>query len=225
MKKRLFKVFGLLLLVVALAIPFASTNVKAADKIIEDYFPKGIGKIKPYKPIINIDESDTRWISSIVKQNDDVLKLVRDYEASTEYVEFKNDWYEDEFTEFEVKYGIIAFETTVQFDISVDGGDWQYNKSWDKKEQESYSDGFTFYTGFGGGYDDNTNEISLMEASQAAEGKLLKKTLKNDAFDLKNHTFKVRYRYCIQFGLLDDYEAGLQYYFTDWSDTTTFGKT
>ena len=225
MKKRLFKVFGLLLLVVALAIPFASTNVKAADKIIEDYFPNGIEKIKPYKPIINIDESDTRSISSIVKQNDDVLKLVRDYEASTEYVEFKNDWYEDEFTEFEVKYGINAFETTVQFDISVDGGDWQYNKSWDKKEQESYSDGFTFYTGFGGGYDDNTNEISLMEASQAAEGKLLKKTLKNDAFDLKNHTFKVRYRYCIQFGLLDDYEAGLQYYFTDWSDTTTFGKT
>lgn len=225
MKKRLFKVFGLLLLVVALAIPFASTNVKAADKIIEDYFPNGIEKIKPYKPIINIDESDTRWISSIVKQNDDVLKLVRDYEASTEYVEFKNDWYEDEFTEFEVKYGINAFETTVQFDISVDGGDWQYNKSWDKKEQDAYADGFTFYTGFGGGYDDNTNEISLMEASQAAEGKLLKKTLKNDAFDLKNHTFKVRYRYCIQFGLLDDYEAGLQYYFTDWSDTATFGKT
>ena len=223
--KRLSKLLLGLLLVSCIVLTLGTQKVSAADKIIEDYFPNGIEKIKPYKPIINIDESDTRWISSIVKQNDDVLKLVRDYEASTEYVEFKNDWYEDEFTEFEVKYGINAFETTVQFDISVDGGDWQYNKSWDKKEQESHSDGFTFYTGFGGGYDDNTNEITLMEASQAAEGKLLKKTLKNDAFDLKNHTFKVRYRYCIQFGLLDDYEAGLQYYFTDWSDTTTFGKT
>ena len=223
--KKLSKFLLGLLMVSCLILTLGGVKASAADKIIEDYFPKGIGKIKPYKPIINIDESDTRWIWSIVKQNDDVLKLVRDYEASTDYVEFKNDWYESEFTEFEVKYGINALETTVQFDISVDGGDWQYNKSWDKKEQDMYSDGFTFYTGFGGGYDDNAIEITLMEADAAAEGKLLKKTLKNDAFDLKNHTFKVRYRYCIQFGLLDDYEAGLQYYFTDWSDTTTFGKT
>jgi hypothetical protein len=227
MRKKVSLLVSVLVLALVL-IPVVSLktyNVKAAAKLIDKYFPNGIEKIKPYKPIINIDESDTRWIWSIVKQNDDVLKLVRDYEASTEYVEFKNDWYESEFTEFEVKYGINALETTVQFDISVDGGDWQYNKSWDKKEQDMYSDGFTFYTGFGGGYDDNAIEITLMEADAAAEGKLLKKTLKNDAFDLKNHTFKVRYRYCIQFGLLDDYEAGLQYYFTDWSDTATFGKT
>ena len=125
--KKLSKFLLGLLMVSCLILTLGGVKVSAADKIIEDYFPKGIGKIKPYKPIINIDESDTRWIWSIVKQNDDVLKLVRDYEASTEYVEFKNDWYESEFTEFEVKYGINAFETTVQFDISVDGGDWQYN--------------------------------------------------------------------------------------------------
>ncbi|MBP5160147.1 MAG: hypothetical protein ILP10_07605, partial [Lachnospiraceae bacterium] len=150
---------AVLALALTFVAPAGTTRVKAAENIMEKYFPKGIEKIKPYKPIINVDESDTRWIWSIVKQNDDILKLVRDYEASTDYVEFKNDWYESEFTEFEVKYGINAFETTVQFDISVDGGDWQYNKSWDKKEQDMYSDGFTFYTGFGGGYDDNTNEI------------------------------------------------------------------
>lgn len=223
--KKLSKFLLGLLMVSCLILTLGGVKASAADKIIEDYFPKGIGKIKPYKPIINIDESDTRWIWSIVKQNDDVLKLVRDYEASTDYVEFKNDWYEGEFTEFEVKYGINLFETTVQFDISIDGGDWQYNKSWDKKEQDAYADGFTFYEYFGGGSADNTTELTLMEASQAAEGKLLKKTVKNEQFDLKNHTFKVRYRYCIQFGLLDDYEAGLQYYFTDWSDTATFGKT
>ena len=186
MKKRIFWVLALFALTIAFVMPAGGIRVKAADKLIEKYFPKGIEKIKPYKPIIDIDESDTRWIWSIVKQNDDVLKLVRDYEASTDYVEFKNDWYESEFTEFEVKYGINAFETTVQFDISVDGGDWQYNKSWDKKEQDAYADGFTFFEYFGGGYDDNTAEFTLMEASSAADGKLLKKTLKNDAFDLKN---------------------------------------
>ena len=224
--RRIFKSFAILLLVMLVFGTMKPDNVSAAsNKLMEKYFPKGIEKVKPYKPIINIDENDTHWISAIVKQSDDVLKLVRDYEASTEYVEFKNDWYEDEFTEFEVKYGINAFETTVQFDISIDGGDWQYNKSWDKKEQDAYADGFTFYENFGYGSDDNTAEFTLMEAGPAADGKLLKKTVKNEQFDLKNHTFKVRYRYCIQFGLLDDYEAGLQYYFTDWSDTATFGKT
>ena len=96
--KKLSKFLLGLLMVSCLILTLGGVKASAADKIIEDYFPKGIGKIKPYKPIINIDESDTRWIWSIVKQNDDVLKLVRDYEASTEYVEFKNDWYESEFT-------------------------------------------------------------------------------------------------------------------------------
>lgn len=219
--KKLSKFLLGLLMVSCLILTLGGVKASAADKIIEDYFPKGIGKIKPYKPIINIDENDTHWISAIVKQSDDVLKLVRDYEACTEEVEYNDGYY----SKFYVDYGIDALETTVQFDISVDGGDWQYNKSWDKKEHDAYADGFTFYEYFGGGSDDNTAEFTLMEAGSAADGKLLKKTVKNEQFDLKNHTFKVRYRYCIQFGLLDDYDAGLQFYFTDWSDTTTFGKT
>ena len=230
MKKRLFKVFGLLLLVVALAIPFASTNVKAADKFMEKYFPNGIEKIKPYKPLIDIGENDTCWIGAIVKQNDDILKMVRDFEACEEYVDYTDDFYWDSsIPKFYVDNGIDALETTVQFDISIDGGDWQYNKSWDKKEQDMFLDGFTFYTSFGGGYDDNTFYFSLMDAGVAADGKLLNKTVvKKDGyeqFDLKKHTFKVRYRYCVQYGLLNNHEAGLQYHFTDWSDTTTFGKT
>ena len=225
MKKRLFKVFGLLLLVVALAIPFASTNVKAADKFMEKYFPNGIEKIKPNKLIIDIDENDAYNIGAIVKQNDDILKMVRDYEACEEYVDFENEYYNDSFLKFYVDNGISYMGTLIQFDISIDGGDWQYKKSWDKKEQDNYSDGFCFYEGFGGASDDNTAYFSLMDAGVAADGKLLKKTVKNDQFDLKNHTFKVRYRYCVEYGLLDDYEAGMQYYFSDWSDTTTFGKT
>lgn len=231
MKKRLFKVFGLLLLVVALAIPFASTNVKASDKFMEKYFPNGIEKIKPYKLLIDIDENDTCWIGAIVKQNDDILKMVRDFEACEEYVDYTDDFYWDSsILKFYVDNGIDALETTVQFDISIDGGDWQYNKSWDKKEQDIDKDGFTFYSSFGGGADDNTAYFTILDASVAVDGKLLKKTVGSkkdgwDQFDLKNHTFKVRYRYCVQYGLLNNHEAGIQYYFTDWSDTTTFGKT
>ena len=136
MKKLILGVFVLFTLTIAFMMPGNSMRVKAADKLIEKYFPKGIEKVKPYKPIINIDENDTHWISAIVKQSDDVLKLVRDFEACTEEVEYNDGYY----SKFYVDYGIDALETTVQFDISVDGGDWQYNKSWDKKEQDGYAD-------------------------------------------------------------------------------------
>ncbi|MCR5322589.1 MAG: fibronectin type III domain-containing protein [Lachnospiraceae bacterium] len=226
MKKRISLLLGLLILAFAFVLPVDSLKVKAADKLMDKYFPKGIEKIKPDKPIIDIDENDTYNIGAIIKQNDDILKLVRDYEACEEYVDFSDDfYYDDSLLKFYVDYGIDALETTVQFDISVDGGEWQYKKNWDKKEQDNYSDGFCFYEGFGYADDDNTAYFSIMDAGVAAGGKLLKKTVKNEQFDLKNHTFKVRYRYCVQYGLLNNHDAGIQYRFTDWSDTTTFGKT
>ena len=64
MKKRISLVVGVLVFILAMVIPFNSYAAKAADNLMEKYFPKGIGKIKPNKPIINIDESDTRWIWS-----------------------------------------------------------------------------------------------------------------------------------------------------------------
>ena len=228
MKKlsKLFLILSMLVFAITLVIPFNASNAKASDKFMEKYFPNGIEKIKPYKPLIDIDENDTYNIGAIIKQNDDILKLVRDYEACEEYVDFSDDFYcEDSLLKFYVDNGIDALETTVQFDISVDGGDWQYKKSWDKKEQDNYADGFCFYESFGGADDDNSVYFSIMDAGVAAGGKLLKKTVKKEQFDLKNHTFKVRYRYCVQYGLLNNHEAGIQYNFTDWSDTTTFGKT
>ena len=228
MKKlsKLFLILSMLVFAITLVIPFNASNAKASDKFMEKYFPNGIEKIKPYKPLIDIDENDTYNIGAIIKQNDDILKLVRDYEACEEYVDFSDDFYcEDSLLKFYVDNGIDALETTVQFDISVDGGDWQYKKSWDKKEQDNYADGFCFYESFGGADDDNSVYFSIMDAGVAAGGKLLKKTVKKEQFDLKNHTFKVRYRYCVQYGVLNNHEAGIQYNFTDWSDTTTFGKT
>ena len=235
MKKqsKLFTMLVLALFAVALVAvyPLNAASDKGTDKFMEKYFPNGIEKIKPYKPLIDIDENDTCWIGAIVKQNDDILKMVRDFEACEEYVDYTDDFYWDSsILKFYVDNGIDALETTVQFDISIDGGDWQYNKSWDKKEQDMYKDGFTLYGAFGGSVDDNSVYFSIMDAGVAVDGKLLKKTVATnkdgrDQFDLKNHTFKVRYRYCVQYGLLNNHEAGIQYYFTDWSDTTTFGKT
>ncbi len=230
MKKRIFWVLALFALTIAFVMPAGGMRVKAADKLMEKYFPNGIEKIKPNKLLIDIDENDTYWIGAIVKQNDDILKMVRDFEACEEYVDYTDDYYwETSLSKFYVDNGIDALETTVQFDISIDGGDWQYKKNWDKKEQDICKDGFTFYSSFGGGADDNTAYFSILDAGVATSGKLLKKTVIKkddwDQFDLKNHTFTVRYRYCVEYGLLNNHEAGLQYHFTDWSDTTTFGKT
>ncbi|MCR5829829.1 MAG: fibronectin type III domain-containing protein [Lachnospiraceae bacterium] len=225
MKKRILGLLALIVLALVFAAPAGTTWVKAAEDVMAEYFPKGFEKVKPNKPIIDIDESDTTWISAIIKQNDDVLKLVRDYEECTDEVEFQNDIYDGYYKEFEVKYGILSLDTSAQFDISVDDGEWQYKKSWDKMEHDAYADGFTFYESLGNATTDNTINKTLMDAGPASEGKLLKQAVKNEKFDLKNHTFKVRYRYCIQYELLDDYDAGIQFYFSDWSDTTTFGKT
>ena len=230
MKKflKLLLILPMLVFAISLIIPSDVYDAKAADKFMEKYFPKGIEKIKPEKLLI--DTSDPGYIGAIVKQNDDILKMNRDFEACTEYVDYSDDYYSDtSLSKFYVDNGIDVLETTVQFDISIDGGDWQYEKSWDKKEQDLYKDGFTLYSSFGTTYDDNTVSISLMDAGVAVDGKLLKKTviMKDDYpnFDLDNHTFTVRYRYCVEYALLNDHSAGIQYHFTDWSDTTTFGKT
>ena len=56
------------------------------------------------------------------------------------------------------------------------------------------------------------------------EDQYLKNTVRNEKFDLNNHTFKVRYRFFFSYEYIDDYDAGMQYRFTDWSDATSFGK-
>ena len=223
MKKRLFKVFGLLLLVVALAIPFASTNVKAADKMLEDYFPNGFSKLKPEK--LTIDTNDPVYVNTILKQNDDMLKMLRDLDRSL----VKRDEEEEYYADFELKYNIHEFDVCFQFDYSVDGSDWQYNKKWDDLEVEYPTDGFNYCASLGSGYTDNTGNIGLL-AAWGVESKALKKTVvfsdKHDSeiFDLDNHTFKVRYRYMIQYLYIDDDESGWQVYFSDWSDEAVFGK-
>ena len=65
MKKKMFKVFGVLLLAFIIALPLNSIGAKTSDKFMEKYFPNGIEKIKPEKLLI--DTSDTSYIGAIVK--------------------------------------------------------------------------------------------------------------------------------------------------------------
>ena len=218
--KKAAKLLIVLVAVLLIGTAFGARDVSAAadDELMKKYFPNGIEKIKPIKP--TIDTRDASFIGAIITQSDEFLALARDCGAGTEEV----DTGDNALAEFEYKYGINGLDAGVQFDISVDGGDWQYDKSWDTFEHDAYADGFCFYEYTGGQFSDNNLVFSLMIAASASEGKLLKKTLKNDEFDLTNHSFKVRYRFFLQYGYIDDYDAGIQYRFTDWSDATSFGK-
>ena len=198
MKRRLFKVLGFMLLAFTLALPFASTNVKAADKMLEDYFPYGFSKLKPEK--LTIDTNDPVYVNTILKQNEDMLTFLRDYDRSL----VKRDEEDAYYSDFELKYNIHSFYVGFQFDYSVDGSDWQYNKKWDNLDVEYPEDGFNYWDHFGLFYTDNTGNIGLL-AAWGVESKALKKTVKysdeldSEIFDLKNHTFKIRYRYQIQY--------------------------
>ena len=217
--KKVVKLLVVLMAVLIVGTAFGARDVSAAtDKLMEKYFPNGIEKIKPIKP--TIDTREASFIGAIITQTDEVLALARDYEAGTEEVDTGDNYY----TEFEYQYGISGLNAGVQFDISVDGGDWQYKKSWDTFEHNAYDEGFCFYEYTGGQFSDNNLVFSLMETYGASEGKLLKNTVRNEKFDLNNHTFKVRYRFFFSYEYIDDYDAGMQYRFTDWSDATSFGK-
>ncbi len=219
--KRLSKLLLGLLLVSCIVLTLGTQKVSAADKILEEYFPNGLSKVKPLKPVINT--GDGTYIAMTIKQCDDILKLVRDYDKSLVEQEEK----ELEYSAFEEKYNITGFDVIYQCDISVDGGDWQYNKKWDSFDFDIYEGGFTRATYLGTSYTDNSITFDLMDPYNADSG-VLKKTVKNEAFDLKNHTFKVRCRAAIQYTYLDKYLDGTDgdahFFFSDWSDTVTFGK-
>jgi hypothetical protein len=222
MKKRFSLVVGVLVFILAMVIPFNAYAAKAADKLMEKYFPNGFSKDKPLKPVINT--GDGTYIAMTIKQSDDILKLARDFDKALEEQEEKGL----EYSTFEEKYNVTGFDMIYQCDISVDGGDWQYNKKWDSFDFDTYEGGFARAAYLGTSYTDNSITFDLMDPYNADSG-VLKKTVKNEAFDLKNHTFKVRCRAAVQYTYLDTYldgtDADVHYFFSDWSDTVTFGKT
>ncbi|MCR5204143.1 MAG: hypothetical protein K6E47_03740, partial [Lachnospiraceae bacterium] len=120
MKKRGSFIVGVLALLLALVIPFNASDVRAADKVLEDYFPNGLSKDKPLKPIINT--GDGTYIAMTINQSENILKLSRDFDKALEEQEEKGL----EYSTFEEKYNVTGFDVIYQCDISVDGGDWQY---------------------------------------------------------------------------------------------------
>ena len=168
--KKAVKLLVVLMAVLIVGTAFGARNVSAAtDKLMEKYFPGGMEKIKPIKP--TIDTRDASFIGVIITQPDEVLALSRDFEASTEEVEVGDSVY----SEFLYKYGLDSFDAGVQFDISVDGGDWQYKKSWDTFEHEMYADGFCFYEFVGGQLTDNNHVFTLMEAFNGEKESFLRR--------------------------------------------------
>ncbi|MBO4560285.1 MAG: fibronectin type III domain-containing protein [Lachnospiraceae bacterium] len=220
MKKRFIgfmRVFLALALVLSLIIPACPAKVKAAASIESDYFSKGLDKIKPAKPVIDTGEAD--FISATVKQSDEVLKLLRDYDQSLA----KRDEEEAEYCDIDLKYDLTALDIAFQYDVSVDGSAWQYSKKWDNiPEFESYSGGFTYLEGVGAAATDNTITHTIMDAGAADSG-VLKKAVKSGVFDLNSHVFKVRFRYVLMYYNMSTDEW--VYKFSDWSDETSFGKT
>ena len=162
--KRLSKLLLGLLLVSCIVLTLGTQKVSAADKILEEYFPNGLSKVKPLKPVINT--GDGTYIAMTIKQCDDILKLVRDYDKSLVEQEEK----ELEYSAFEEKYNITGFDVIYQCDISVDGGDWQYNKKWDSFDFDIYEGGFTRATYLGTSYTDNSITFDLMDPYNADSG-------------------------------------------------------
>ena len=211
------KVFLAFVLVLSLIVPACPEKAKAAGNVLSDYFSKGLDKVKPANPVI--DSSDAAYIYATIKQDDQMLKLLRDYDQSLENL----DYDVAEYCDFDLKYNLTALDIGYQFDISVDGSAWQYNKSFDDcYSMDRYSGGFTYLEGAGTAYTDNNVTLTVMEAGAADSG-ILKKTVKNGEFDLKNHVYKIRVRYALMY--MDLKTEEWVNYFSDWSDETSFGKT
>ena len=230
-KSGLFVGIVTLLFAIALviAIPVNAANAKASDQVLKDYFKNGIEKIKPKKPMINITE-DKENVYAYVEQCEEIQKLLQDWDLSyTKNLDIGN-----EYCDFDLKYNITAGDVGAQFDISVDGSDWQYTKKWDTdpfdvRDTKGYSPGFGYFNTFGTAFTDNLPDLTLFDANAASnEPGILKGTYKFDKgnernyFDIDNHSFKVRFRFCLMYNPMDGSDA--EYHFTDWSDPVTFGK-
>ena len=218
MKKRICKysvfIFALMLgmLIFTQAYP---TKIRAANSVLADYIPNGAEKIKPEKPVL--DGSNMKMINASVRQNGEILKLLKDYEQSLE----RRNESGAEFSDFELKYNVMGLDAAFQFDISVDGSEWQYNDKWnDLLSFEYFKDGFNY---FAGAYNEETTTFSLIEAESAGSG-ILKDAVKNGEIDPEGHEIKVRYRYVIMYMDMDDID-GWKTYFTDWSDEALLVKT
>ncbi len=230
MMKRVMKYLGFLCVALAIVLSFKAESAQAAgEALLKEYFKNGIEKLKPKTPMIYISD-DREVVYAYVEQCDEIQKLLQDWDLSyTKNLDIGN-----EYCDFDLKYNITGGDVGAQFDISVDGSDWQYTKKWDDdpydlRDTKGYSEGFGYSNTFGLSFSDNLLELTLLDSLAANnEPGILKGTYKigkgdeRNYFDLDNHTFKVRFRYWLQYNPID--EGGTEYHYTDWSDPVSFGK-
>lgn len=231
MKKLSRLLLGLVLMSCIVLILCGRKVSAASDKLLDTFFPNGIEKVELKKHVINngawFDEYPSE-LDVYIRQSDDFLKLESEYQKLE--FEFNLDDYHND---FEMKYGIAELGIGVQFDISVDGGDWLYNKKWDKMDCDSTKGipaGFPVKFGFGGDYASNILFCQLMLAYEidndpgVMKGAYIKPGDKYEdgKIDLDNHTINTRYRYYLEYVVMDTEERVAV--FSDWSKEVSVGK-
>ncbi len=206
------------------------------DLLMEEFFPNGIENYVPNDPVydlVNFEKKDQGVLDVYIRQNEDILRMTR------ENVSLLDSYTQsEEYNDFDMKYRLEGFDVGVQFDISVDGGDWLYvPETWDTCEmwdQENIPTGLPVKEYFGWGYKDNFAYMAFLRVNDmnnnpgVMEG-IFESNDDVDVIDLKNHTINTRYRYFVEYTPWDDINedgelVGHRFMWTAWSNEVSVGK-
>ncbi len=201
---------------VALMISVAAGNALAQDvapKFTSKFFPGS----KVSAPVLRYAEQSGRNAVYLwVNQPQDIVALIQEREK----IDDEGVW--------EQQYGCNVDFANIQLDCKIDGGNYQYQPSWDKSEfQEDIPYDLLFRTQSG---EQNTAETfrmgsAIMDASYSGEQQgFMKELIRHDGdediLDLENHTVTIRGRYIVKYRN-DDGESFLT---SAWSNEISFGK-
>ena len=206
------------------------------DLLMEEFFPNGIENIVPNDPVydlVNFEKKDQSAIGVYIRQNEDFLRMTRENCALLDVYTMS-----EEYNDFDMTYRLDGFDVGVQFDISVDGGDWLYDSAtWDicdMWEQENIPAGLPVKEYFGWSYTDNAVYFTFMDTNAMNNNKGVMDGIYDvvdeiGEIDLKNHTINTRYRYFVEYTPWDDINedgdlVGHRFMWTDWSKEVSFGK-
>ena len=205
--------FAVICCIVIIASALTASVFAGKDEFFADYFPGGKIK-KPETGYVNVDNriGDSTKIDISFPISDQIYKFGQDYEKSG-------------YTAFCEKYGFedSSVSFSVQVDYSLNGtGKWQYTSAWDK--DASYG---SAYIGYATKVEtqrimyihDINNEFYIPLKSAIISG------TKSDGtqfayLDLENNSLYFRYRYCISYTALGEFEES--HVFSDWSDAFSY---
>lgn len=233
MKKLSKLLLGLALVFCAVLILGVQDVSASSDKLLEEFFPKGIQKTVLKDHVIDTEvgiQRNPEEVKVFLRQNDEFKRLAAVYNELY-YKRTLSEYYND----FDMTYGVEQFHIGVQFDISVDGSDWLYNEAWDRMD-------FSTTTGI------PANFPVQYDITASSNGNSLRLRLLTDVLDydnkdagvlkgcftgpddkysrgrytLESHTINTRYRYYLEYLNMDTKEK--TYDFSGWSNEVSIGK-